>query len=278
MEQYNISELMAAGWTPEPITDGGREIVGTDVLKFVLRRFGERRYIYPSDDITAGADDIGNTWRAFVSTHNTDIAKMFAAYNTDYSPLENYRMTEQGTDTLAVGRTHNNQFTADNTDTLTRTGTTSTETNSTGKNVDTTTTETKNTGTQTTAGTADTTNSVAAYNAAEMTNRDKQTDQTNSTRTDDLTQSTTNGGEINTQTAGTATVTNNTTDTTTYNKTETTNATEQGTDTTNHELTRSGNIGVTTSQQMLTSELILRAPNNIAYYAVELFVSQFTTW
>ena len=31
MEQYNISELMAAGWTPEPITDGGREIVITGV-------------------------------------------------------------------------------------------------------------------------------------------------------------------------------------------------------------------------------------------------------
>lgn len=278
MEQYNISELMAAGWTPEPITDGGRVIVGADVLKFVLRRFGERRYIYPSDDTAAGVDDIGETWRTFVSAHSADIGKMFTAYNTDYSPIENYRMTEQGTDTLSIDKTRNNQFTADNTDTLTRTGTTSTETNSTGKNVDTTTTETKNTGTQTNAGTADTTNSVAAYNADAMTNRDKQTDQTNSTRTDDLTQSTTNGGEINTQTAGTATVTNNTTDTTKYNKTETTNGTEQGTETTQHNFTRSGNIGVTTSQQMLTSELILRARNNIAYYAVELFVSQFTTW
>lgn len=278
MEQYNISELMAAGWTPEPITDGGRVIVGADVLKFVLRRFGERRYIYMADDITAGADDIGDTWRTFITAHSTDIGKMFDAYNADYSPLENYRMTEQGTDTLAIDKTRENQFTAENTDTLTRTGTTSTETNSTGKNVDTTTTETKNTGTQTTAGTADTTNSVAAYNADEMTNRDKQTDQTNSTRTDDLTQSTTNGGEINTQTAGAATVTNNTTDTTTYNKVETTNGTEQGTETTEHNFTRSGNIGVTTSQQMLTSELILRARNNIAYYAVELFIAQFTTW
>lgn len=278
MEQYNISELMAAGWTPEPITDGGRVIVGADVLKFVLRRFGERRYIYMADNITAGADDIGDTWHTFITAHSADIGKMFAAYNADYSPLENYRMTEQGTDTLSINKTRNNQFTADNTDTLTRTGTTSTETNSTGKNVDTTTTETKNTGTQTTAGTADTTNSVAAYNVDEMTNRDKQTDQTNSTRTDDLTQSTTNGGEINTQTAGAATVTNDTTDTTTFKKTERTNGSEQGTETTEHNFTRSGNIGVTTSQQMLTSELILRARNNIAYYAVELFVSQFTIW
>ena len=126
MEQYNISELMAAGWTPEPITDSGRVIVSADVLKFVLRRFGERQYIYMFDDIAAGVDDIGGTWRTFITAHSADIEKMFAAYNVDYSPIENYRMTEQGTDTLSINKTHNNQFTADNTYTRTRTGTTST--------------------------------------------------------------------------------------------------------------------------------------------------------
>ena len=86
------------------------------------------------------------------------------------------------------------------------------------------------------------------------------------------TQTTTNSG------TATNTQTNNTTDTTAVDTTETISGTTNGTDNTEHTLTRSGNIGVTTSQQMLSAEIALRLKNQLAYYAVELFVSQYTTW
>ena len=191
---------------------------------------------------------------------------------------------------------------------LKRTGTIGVTAQDTGKTTDGTTRTTTNTGTQSTSSTGQSINGVSAYDGTDFSDRDKQTNSTNDTRTDDLSSTVTNSGDINTTANSTTTTTNDTTDLTkntgtqtnatngtmsgttsdtqTNDTTDTTNRTEtvtgettdSGTDSLQHTLTRSGNIGVTTSQQMLTAEVYLRVRNNLVHYIVELFVSQYTTW
>lgn len=191
---------------------------------------------------------------------------------------------------------------------LKRAGTVAVSASDTGKTTDNTKTTTTNTGTQSTETSGSSINSVSAYDSTDFSNRDKQTNTGADTRTDNLTSISTNSGDIDTTASSTATTTNDTTDTTSNtgtqeNRTDTTvnvsatnsqeintndensvtgsmsgETTDSGLDNLEHTLTRSGNIGVTTSQQMLTSEVYLRARNNLVYYIVELFVSQYTTW
>ena len=213
-------------------------------------------------------------------------------------------LTRTGTITNAAENSDTSERTDNLTGTTTRTGTIQTVGKDTGKTADTRTVETKNTGTQTSEITDNTTNSVAAYDVGAFSNRDKQSKQGSDTRTDNLTAQSTNGGEVNTTADTTSTVTNNltdtakntgtqtttnsgtatntqtnnTTDTTTISNSETISGTTNGTDNTEHTLTRKGNIGVTTSQQMLSAEIALQVKHQLAYYAVELFVSQYTTW
>lgn len=275
---YNIGELLQNGWIPTPIQSGGVDIVSADILKLVFRRFNDRVYVYSSDDVAGAVVDINTVWQMFVDIHNKDIARISQAITTEYKPLDNYNMVENGSENTLTTRDITRNSTMTNDDTLTKTGTVTTETAATGKNVDTTTAEVKNTGTQTAADTAETINSIAAYNDTNVSIHDKQNTTTNGTRTDDLTQKTTNGGEVNTTASSNAKITNDTNDTThTVTAEENTGRDSENGEIT-HTLTRSGNIGVTTSQQMLSSEIFLRVRNQIAYYAVELFISQFTTW
>lgn len=213
-------------------------------------------------------------------------------------------LTRTGTITNAAENSDTSERTDNLTGTTTRTGTVQTVGKDTGKTADTRTVNTTNTGTQISEITDSTTNSVAAYDVEAFSNRDKQSKTGSDKRTDNLTAQTTNGGELNTTADTTSTATNNltdttkntgtqtttnsgtttntqtnnTTDTTSINTSETISGTTSGTDNTEHTLTRSGNIGVTTSQQMLSAEIALRLKNQLAYYAVELFVSQYTTW
>ncbi len=227
-----------------------------------------------------------------------------ATTSTEKSGQTTDTLTRTGTITNAAENSDTSERTDNLTDTTTRTGTVQTVGKDSGKTADTRTVNTTNTGTQTTQTTDNTTNSVAAYDVETFSNRDKQDKTGSDTRTDNLTAQTTNGGEVNTTADTTSTVTNNltdtakntgtqtttnsgtatntqtnnTTDTTSINSSETISGTTNGTDNTEHTLTRSGNIGVTTSQQMLSAEIALRLKNQLAYYAVELFVSQYTTW
>lgn len=275
---YSIGELMQRGWIPAPIQSGGADIVGADILKLVFRRFNDRVYVYSTDDVAAAVADINTVWQMFVDIHNKDIARISQAITTEYKPLDNYNMTENGSENTLTTRDNSSNSTITNDVALTKTGTVTTATEATGKNVDTTTAEVKNTGTQTAADTAETTNSIAAYNDTNVSIHDKQNTATNGTRTDDLTQKTTNGGEVNTTATTSTTVTNDTNDTTHTVMAEETTGRDSENGEITHTLTRSGNIGVTTSQQMLSSEIFLRVRNQIAYYAVELFISQFTIW
>ena len=235
---------------------------------------------------------------------STDNRTTGATTSTEKTGETSDTLTRTGTVTNAAENSDTSERTDNLTDTTTRTGTVQTVCKDTGKTADTRTVNTTNTGTQISEITDSTTNSVAAYDVEAFSNRDKQSKQGSDTRTDNLTAQTTNGGEVNTTADTTSTVTNNltdttkntgtqtttnsgtatntqtnnTTDTTTINSSETISGTTNGTDNTEHTLTRSGNIGVTTSQQMLSAEIALRLKNQLAYYAVELFVSQYTTW
>ena len=180
------------------------------------------------------------------------------------------------------------------TSTAERSGTTTTEVNHAG-DVDTSATtastvtnDTKDTTTH--GGTVGTTQTVT--NDTTDSVKSGGTVTTDSTVTNDTKDTTTYGGTV----GNTQTVTNDTTDsvksggtvsdlktedyTCNLSRTSKDDITDNETtaDNLEHTLTRSGNIGVTTSQQMLTSEIILRVRNQLIYYVVELFVSQHLTW
>ena len=224
-------------WTVENwvLTDG---IVTAADIKGYMEHYGLKNYLYPetADPLEKWALD----WNFYKSNPNFD--RLYSAMVAEYKPLENYSMTETGTDKRSIDTSNTHTSTEDGTDT----------------------------GTISNSGT--------------------------NTRTDNTTETTTRGGKIDTTDSGTTTTTNDTTDTTTQSgtvKTDDTgtttrklanskqvNATDTiGTkDNNDHQLTRSGNIGVTTSQQMLESEIKLRLTNNFIQYVVDGFMSNYTIW
>lgn len=347
MSTWTLKQLINGGFQPlsfahfEPGEQAAIPFISQDSLRNTLRRFGERVYapLYnDGDTLEQAIEDINLAWLEFHDNHDEMAWRLYSAFAAEYKPLENYSMTESGTNNRTLYNTSSvNQETVENhqilkmgsitntisdetttaekatrTDNLSselkRAGTVAVSASDTGKTTDNTKTTTNNTGTQSTETSGSTTNSVSAYDSTDFSNRDKQTNTGADTRTDNLTSISTNSGDIDTTTSSTATTTNDTTDTTTNtgtqeNKTDTTitvastnkqeidtndddnatatltnDTTNSGVDNLEHTLTRSGNIGVTTSQQMLTSEVYLRARNNLVYYIVELFVSQYTTW
>lgn len=216
--------------------------------------------------------------------------KLWDALEIEYNPLQNYNMSEIETTDDTTTRTGTETTTMTGTDTNAKTGTetlkmtgtdtdrkTGTETiNMTGTdtNVKTGTETTTRTGTDNIAHTGNTENEVSAFNSSSYSDNTKDTINTadNETRnmTDTLTHNTTDTETRNMSDATTYnttdTETRDMTDTTTHNTTdlETRNMTDTLTLNTSEvldgdrHLTRSGNIGVTTSQQMLQSEIELR--------------------
>ena len=170
--------------------------------------------------------------------HYRTFEKWINALNIDYNPLENYDRMEEWSD--AGSRT--NTGTVSDTGSITNTGTQST--NTTGKD------------NFTGSGNSTNTDEISAYNSSSFQNDKKNTTNssnssetnttTNSTRTDNLTESNSN--------------------TRTDNLSEKTNSNRIG--------RAHGNIGVTTSQQMLQSELDI-AKWNIYEQITDLFLSEF---
>lgn len=347
MTTWTLKQLINGGFRPlsfahfEPGEHTAIPFISQDDLRNTLRRFGDRVYapLYNNGETLEQAlEDINMSWELFHNLHDDMAWRLYSAFAAEYKPLENYSMTESGSDNRTTSRTVNEERSSGVDESLTRTGTikhegtsgTTTQENATrtddltselkrtgtvgvtaqdtGKTTDNTKVTTNNTGTQSNETSGSTTNSVSAYDSTDFSNRDEQMNVGTDTRTDNLTSISTNSGDIDTTANSTSTTTNNTTDQTkntgtqtnaasgtmsgtssdtqTNNTTDTTKRTEKttgetsdsGLDNLEHTLTRSGNIGVTTSQQMLTSEVYLRARNNLVYYIVELFVSQYTTW
>ena len=170
-------------------------------------------------------------------------AKEWATLSAEYDPIENYSMREVMTDDETVieyGKTHTR---TDNT-TKTRTPNLSEVTTP-----DLTVEETPDlTEEETPDLTTENDNSVYGFNSATAVPTGEQS----TTQTGTNTKTTT--GTNTTTTTGTNTVATTGTDTVRDTGTVTDVDTGDDTHTRNYELTRSGNIGVTTSQQMLESE------------------------
>ena len=157
-----------------------------------------------------------------IELYGNNWSKEYNTLNLVYNPIENYRMTE--TETNATETTATDSHTENATATETATGTTETDVNST------------NSTEQTSNNTS--TDKKSAYKSQSFVNDRQKIDngELSSEQSDDA------HTETSTQKTGTAT------NALTSSKNE-----NVATDT-SRELTRSGNIGVTTSQQMIQSE------------------------
>lgn len=223
--------------------------------------------------------------------------KMQSLFSIEYAPLENYNMIESGSDSSTGANEGTSNVTDSGTNTEVRdlaTSYTSTgqdsETGSNTVTYDTTDTVTHNTTDTTTFGhsvattgnTSSTlsntsTDTVAPFDSENFFNNTQTTGSNTGATTD--TSSVVNSGQDSTKATGTDTTTHTGTEGTSSSNTTNTTKTDSGTNTgsvettnsaesstsysdsktenTTHTLTRHGNIGVTTSQQMLQSELEL---------------------
>ena len=175
-------------------------------------------------------DETGYWWAA----HASNFERIFRALEAEYSPIENYDRYESRTLAADDSRTLSNTKNTQNTNITTNAGTgTVGNSGSTSETTD-------------TDGTVVTNNEVSAFNTSMMSPKDASTQNTDDTVT-------TTGTSSNTETR-------NTLDT--LNANETGTETNSGTERNNRAETETtrvhGNIGVTTSQQMVEAELKLR--------------------
>lgn len=258
------SKLLAVTLT---FNDNSVFATGNDLCMF----FGDYTmltYVYNQGSISPASDFL-STLQRYWDIRKSEYEKIKTAITAEYNPINNYSMEEKhtGTDTTASKNSGTDITTDTHTgmDTLAKTG-----------NVE----NAKGTTQTNTAGIATTTineaaeitsvNQVSAYDSNDFTNHDK-----NTTSTPKTTQTITNSGADSITYGGKDTTTNNLTDTTTYNNTMESNIkyghNVDNTTTYDTILTRVGNIGVTTSQQMIESEYVLRLKHSL----IELFLTEF---
>ena len=187
------------------------------------------------------------------NTNRIKYEKLIAAATAEYNPIDNYNMIESSTDVRTPDLTTQLILNTTAAMTDTRTTTTTGDSTTTNKlNQTKSTTETPNNYTETA------THAVNPYDNPGMTEESRDTTVQSGTRT--VAESYSGTPDETTVNVG-STITNSGGTSTTNSGTNTN--TETGTDTTEHELTRRGNIGVTTSQQMLESEMALAEKMNL---------------
>lgn len=180
---------------------------------------------------------------------NRKWTRLWAIYDVEYNPISNYDMTE--TESIASSGSSSGTETGTITKDLDN-DTTNTRTEGGSKSVVTDSNSTQ-TGTVANEGSNNTENGIFGFNSSDSVGSDDSSSTATNTRTDNLANS-----EDTTETE-----TRNLTDNATINvdetQTETRNLADSRTNTKtdNRTLTRSGNIGVTTSQQMIMSEIEL---------------------
>ena len=244
----------------------------------VLLDHGEKRVVYPEPDFFKYAVGVwSRKWAA-------SLERIALALESEYNPIYNYDRFEKW-DEHESGD-YKNRVEKGGEDVLTRDGTvTTTETGST------TTTEsgtvtTANNGTVTTTETGTTTETtndmttertVSAFNENGYQPDEKSTVNGTVTREPDTTQTVTPNTTETVTPDTTQTVTPDTTETVTPDTTDTTQygGTEDGSGNDRRDRSRNahlyGNIGITTSMQMVTEELTLRVNNNMYAIAAGLF-------
>ena len=240
---------------------------GNDLCMF----FGDytmSTYVYNQGSISPASDFL-STLQRYWNIRKLEYEKIKNAIIAEYNPINNYSLEETHTGSDITINTHSGTDTTTDkhtgTDTLAKTGNVE---NAKG----TTQTNTAGISTTTTNEAAEITsvNQVSAYDSNDFTNHDK-----NTTSTPETMQTITNSGADSITYGGKDTTTNNLTDTTTYNNTMESNIkyghNVDNTTTYDTILTRVGNIGVTTSQQMIESEYVLRLKHSL----IELFLTEF---
>ena len=208
------------------------------VVQFLLLKFGSLETIFQT------AADAKAGFATWSTCHGEQWGKMWDALRTAYAPLENYDMVEQMTN-----------------DTTTRQGTSgSTRTdNLTHAKTGTETVTPNLTDTETPNETRNNSSGVYGFNSAQAV--------------PDATDAETRTGTNTRTTTGNSSTQYNTSDTDTG--TQSTSDTHSDTETRNYTLTRSGNIGVTTSQQMLEAEMRLRLNWNFYEVVACMFEREF---
>ena len=216
-------------------------IVKNDLKNTIMLNAGDLEVLYPDPDYMK---DVISLW---FRTHYRTFDKWMKALAIEYEPLWNYDRTEEYTDEHEGSdtRTKDNKYNSK--------GISSSEGSTTGKTTNDLKSETEY-GKSTTD-----TKSVSAYNSSSWENREKDVISEDGTDT--------------TKDTGSITNNNSSKDSTTSNDSGTSNQTDTGSDKwkNTHKAHLYGNIGVTTSQQMLEAELEI-ARFNIYEQISDLFI------
>lgn len=203
------------------------------------------------NNLTVPDDTVNQTLASILlSNFGTKWKKLYDTLSFEYNPIENYSMTEEGVDTKEGNSsdtlTHGLKTVKNSTNTQTNDLTTIDDSVNTLKQVDSTELGNK------TVTDSDGTEKIFGFNSTSGSNSNSASGKTTTTNSGTDTKTVTNSGGIIDTVTNTGTVINALEDSTTNSGNDTT--TNEHTDTTNHKLKRSGNIGVTTSQQMIQSE------------------------
>ena len=265
--EMQVSDSLGSKLLDVSLTFGDTSVfaTGNDLCMF-FGDYAMSTYVYNQGSVSPSNDFIA-TLNRYWDMRKAEYEKIKTAITAEYNPINNYSMKETHTGTDSTTNAHSGTDTTTDThtgtDTLAKTGNIE---NAKG------TTQTNTAGiTTTTNGAAEITsvNLVSAYDNNDFTNHDK-----NTTSGENI-QEVKNTGADTIAYSGKDTTTNNLTDTTTYNTTQEINIKYghniDNTTTYDTLLTRVGNIGVTTSQQMIESEYILRLKHSL----IELFLTEF---
>lgn len=256
---------------------GFSEVDKNTVIGNILGECAELEILFPNWDTCRAM--IGMWSKINISVWD----RIFTAANLEYNPIENYNRTETETITGDLTETHSgndvNRLSgqdvqaASGSDTLTNSGTDTVVESGADRLSGT------RTNTQTNGGTDTSTNSVAAYDSNTLLAHDKSELVHGHTVSDSesVSNTTTYGKQDATSYGHVETTAHGKTETLTHGKTETLTHGEQIThdNETTKESHISGNIGVTTSQQMLEQEIEVAAKLNVMQMIVNSFKERF---
>lgn len=311
-QDYNLGTLLE----DVTLTFNNVTFLSGDELGDLFSEYTQQYYLSSSDDPAA---DFISTLLRYWSFRKNDYYNMFNTLTADYDPIENYSMTERGSDGTRRGkRTTTDTPTGSETDATTYNGTKSTTATGTKNTV--VTPEGGTTTTETPSGTSSITETESAGRTVTATTSKTTFDDTTNYKpvekveTSDVPNT---GYERKTETeydqynvvtheqhdTGSKTTTaetfngygesesfNNYGSSTTKSFTGRKDTEEEmyeelvsrlnvditGAEVTDHIFTRSGNIGVTTAQQMIESEIKMRYWYNLQYMFITEFIRKFT--
>lgn len=269
----NDNSLFSEMAYPEGFSDDDKQTVVGNILS----ECAELEILFPDYDTCKTM--IGLWSKINLSVWN----RIFSVSQLSYNPIENYNRTEQETITGDLREVHSgndvNRLSGQDvqattgSDTISNTG----EETNTQSGTDSTQGIRKNT--QTNSGTDSTTKSVTTYDSNTLQVQEK-SDTLHGHKVEDSetsSDSVTYGKIEETEATNTETMTHGKTDTLTHGKTETFTHGEQivHDNETVRESHISGNIGVTTSQQMIEQEIEISAKLNVMQMIVDSFKNRF---